>query len=190
MIIQGIKRVSKSLGGVVVKNRLFILVLMAMTLGFVVISGCSNERKQEELFDSFAEMLSNQDYGKLYALLSKESTEYITEEDFVTRYKTIYSGIQANDINIEKGEIDNEEHAIPFSLKMDTVAGKVNIRDYQLKLVKEEKEWKIKWDDRLIFPNMELGDKVRVDVAKATRGSILDRNGNPLAKDEVIKRLE
>ncbi|KMY49724.1 penicillin-binding transpeptidase domain-containing protein [Peribacillus loiseleuriae] len=166
------------------KNKLF----MMMILCFLFISGCSKESKQEEIFEGFSEMLTKQDYGKLYALLSKESKEYITEEDFVTRYTNIYSGIQAIDINLEK-EIDNEDNVIPFSIGMETVAGKVNISDYQLKLVKEEKEWKIQWDESLIFPNMKKGDKVKVDIDKAIRGSILDRDGNPLAKDGVIKTV-
>jgi penicillin-binding protein len=171
------------------KNMLFILVIMMMTFCFLFITGCSKESKQEEVFERFSEMLSKQDYGNLYALLSKESKEYITVEDFVTRYTNIYSGIQAININIEKDEIDHEMNVIPFTIGMETVVGKVNITDYQLRLVKEEKEWKIQWDESLIFPGMKKGDKVKVYTDKATRGSILDRSGNPLAKDGVIKTV-
>ncbi|MEC2078065.1 penicillin-binding transpeptidase domain-containing protein [Metabacillus fastidiosus] len=170
-------------------NKLFIFVFMMMALCFLFIFGCSKEEKQDEMSERFSAMLSKQDYDKLYALLSNESKEYITEEDFVTRYTNIYSGIQANDINIKKDAIDYEKNVISFSIEMETAAGKVNISDYQLELVREGAEWRINWDERLIFPNMKKGDKVKVVTDKAIRGSILDRNGNPLAKDGLIKTV-
>ncbi|TVX78551.1 penicillin-binding transpeptidase domain-containing protein [Peribacillus simplex] len=171
-----------------IKNLLFFILSM-MIFCSLFITGCSKESKQEEIFERFSKMLSKQDYDNLYALLSKESKEYTSVEDFVTRYTNIYSGIQAIDINIEKDEIDHEKNVIPFSIGMETVAGKVNISNYQLRLVKEGKEWKIQWDESLIFPSMKKGDKVKVYTYKAKRGSILDRSGNLLAKDGVNKTV-
>ncbi|KKI92435.1 hypothetical protein WQ54_09240 [Bacillus sp. SA1-12] len=157
----------------------------------ILLFGCSNERKQAEAFEQFSDLLSNQEYHKLYDLLSTESKEYITEEDFVTKYTNIYSGIQARDLKVVKNEIEreNKNNVIPFSVEMDTAAGQVNRSDYQLMLVKEDGKWKVQWDESLIFPAMEKGDKVRVRTIKATRGSILDRNGYPLAKDGELKTV-
>lgn len=171
------------------KNKPFMLIAMMLAFCFILLSGCSQENKQEEVFRLFSENLSKQDYANLYSFLSKESTEYISEEEFVTRYNNIYSGIQANSINIKKNKTANEKDVIPFSIEMETVAGKVDVTDYQLKLVKEKGEWKIQWNDSLIFPNMQRGDKIRVKISQAKRGSILDRNGNPLAKDGEIKTV-
>ncbi|MCM3180427.1 penicillin-binding transpeptidase domain-containing protein [Cytobacillus horneckiae] len=171
------------------KNKPFMLIVMMLAFCFMLLSGCSQEYKQEEVFRLFSENLSKQDYANLYSILSKESTEYISEEEFVTRYHNIYSGIQANSVNIKKNKPANEKDVIPFSIEMETVAGKVDVTDYQLKLVKEKGEWKIQWNDSLIFPNMQRGDKIRVKISQAKRGSILDRNGNPLAKDGEIKTV-
>ncbi|MGM7719769.1 penicillin-binding transpeptidase domain-containing protein [Metabacillus sp. Hm71] len=170
------------------KKRLIFLILLIAVCS-ILLFGCSNERKQAEAFEQFSDLLSNQEYHKLYDLLSTESKEYITEEDFVTKYSNIYSGIQARDLKIVKNEIERENNVIPFSLEMDTAAGKVNRSDYQLRLVKEDGEWKLQWDESLIFPAMEKGDKVRVRTIKATRGSILDRNDYPLAKDGDFKTV-
>lgn len=174
------------------QNKLYFLLFIIVNTCLLFIAGCSNESKQVETFERYSELLSTRDYGNLYALLSKESKEYISKKDFVERYTTIYSGIDASNINIEKeklAEKENEKNVIPFSIKMETVAGKVNLSDYQLKLVKEEKEWKIQWDETLILPSMKNGDKVRVVTEKARRGSILDRIGKPLAKDGEIKTV-
>ena len=42
-------------------------------------------------------------------------------------------------------------------------------------------EFKLSWDDSLIFPDMKDTDKVSVSTSQAVRGQILDRNGNMLA---------
>ncbi|WP_078433607.1 penicillin-binding transpeptidase domain-containing protein [Metabacillus halosaccharovorans] len=164
---------------------LFILIIVC----FLVISGCSKENKQNETFDQFSNLLSNQTYDLLYDLLSNESKRTITKEEFVTRYTNIHSGIEAVDINIKRVDEESDENVIPFSIEMDTVAGKLSSSPYQLHLVKEENEWKIQWDESLIFPAMKKGDRVKVNTMKATRGRILARNGYPLAKDGEIKTV-
>lgn len=162
---------------------------MMIIVCFLVISGCSKENKQDETFDQFSNLLSNQTYDLLYDLLSNESKRTITKEEFVTRYTNIYSGIEAVDINIKRVDKESDENVIPFSIEMDTVAGKLSSSPYQLHLVKEDNEWKIQWDESLIFPAMKKGDRVKVNTMKATRGRILARNGYPLAKDGEIKTV-
>ncbi|UGB28849.1 penicillin-binding transpeptidase domain-containing protein [Metabacillus sp. B2-18] len=171
------------------KNNLLIPLFIMITFCLLIISGCSNSKKQEETFEQFSNLLSNQKHDQLYDLLSTESKRTITKEEFVEKYTNIYSGIEAEDIRVNRIEKEHEENVIPFSINMITAAGKVSSSSYQLPLVKEEKEWKITWDESLIFPTMKPGDKIKVRTIKSTRGSILDRNGYPLAKDGEIKTV-
>ncbi|MDE5978382.1 MAG: penicillin-binding transpeptidase domain-containing protein, partial [Turicibacter sp.] len=122
----------------------------------------------------------------LYQLLSSESKEMITEEDFISRYSNIYSGIEATNLIFEMGEIDTENHTIPFSLTMDTLAGKISLSNFELPFIKEDNELKIVWSESLIFPMMKSGDKIKVKTLMATRGSILDRNNEALATDGTL----
>ena len=46
---------------------------------------------------------------------------------------------------------------------------------------KKDEEYRLIWNDRVIFPNLSWNDKVRVTTDKAVRGSVLDRNGIMLA---------
>ncbi|MBK5483149.1 hypothetical protein JFV29_14885 [Peribacillus sp. TH16] len=46
------------------------MVLFMMIFCYIFISGCSKESKQKERFESFSQMLSKQDYGRLITLLS------------------------------------------------------------------------------------------------------------------------
>lgn len=163
--------------------------VLAMVMLFTtLLTGCSSNQV-DLLFSDFHDKLVAEDFENLYLLLSSESQELITQEEFVTRYTNIYSGIEATNLEIEMGEIDTENEVIPFSLTMDTLAGTYTSSDYKLPYIKENKELKIVWSEALIFPMMENGDRVRVVTKNATRGSILDRNGENLASDGIINTV-
>ena len=157
-------------------------ILSVLLLCIVILTGCSSNA-DELLFKNFTETLSGGDYAALYQLLSEESKQRITEEEFVTKYKSIYSGIKAAHFTFEMGEIDHKNDIIPFNLTMDTIAGTLKLKDFALPFVKENKELKILWSESLIFPTMKRGDKVRISTKTANRGSILDRNNEALATD-------
>ncbi|MFE4239609.1 hypothetical protein [Peribacillus butanolivorans] len=55
------------------KTKPFMVLFMMMIFCCIFISGCSKESKQKERFESFSQMLSKQDYGRLFALLSSEN---------------------------------------------------------------------------------------------------------------------
>ena len=160
-------------------------VLGMIILCLLLLVGCSSN-KEELLFSSFSEKLINEDYENLYLLLSSESQQSVSQEDFVTKYKNIYSGIGATNIQLEMGEVDKENALIPFKLAMDTKAGEMSFSNIQLPFIQEDGELRIVWSEKLIFPMMESGDKVRVRTLAADRGSIFDRNGEALAKDGTL----
>ena len=151
--------------------------------------GCSGINKAEKTFNSFTEKLVQADYSSMYEMLTTDSKEYITEEDFVSRYTNIFTAINANNLSFEidgKSIKEDDVITIPFKLNMNSITGDLSLTDYKLSLVKEDKEYKIKWDESLIFPNMIKDDEVRVSTTQAKRGNILDRNGKILAEDGII----
>ena len=165
-------------------KRIFCLVLMSTFF----LMGCSSQDKVA-FFETFEEKFVNEDYEGLFTLLSYDSQQLISKEEFVARYSNIYGGIQARNMVIEKGEIDNENNSIPFKLSMDTIAGPISHSDFELPFVKEDGEFRIVWSERLIFPMMESGDRVSVRTEESTRGSIIDRTGEKLAKDGLVSRV-
>ena len=151
--------------------------------------GCSGINKAEKTFNSFTEKWVQADYSSMYEMLTTDSKEYITEEDFVSRYTNIFTAINANNLSFEidgKSIKEDDVITIPFKLNTNSITGDLSLTDYKLSLVKEDKEYKIKWDESLIFPNMIKDDKVRVSTTQAKRGNILDRNGKILAEDGII----
>ena len=174
------------------KNKKLIIVPSLLMLFILLISGCSKVDKAQQVFDSYAEKWIQNDYSGMYQMLTKDSKTNISEEDFTTRYSNIFSAINASNLSLEitddKEKVD-DIITIPFKLTLNTLAGNITLTDYKLVLIKEDKEFKVKWDESLIFPQMTKDDKVRVDIIPSKRGSILDRDGNPLAQDGLLNTI-
>ena len=159
-----------------------ILLLSILILSTFVLSGCSKNNEAQSLVKNYEKILNEGNYEALYDNISKKSKEYISKEEFIKRYSSIYSGIGANDIKISIGEI-NSKTQIPISITMNTLAGKLKFEDIKVDIVKEDKNYKINWNESLILPPMTKDDKIGVEVDKAVRGQILDRDNNKLAYD-------
>ena len=162
------------------------VMLLIMILGIAIFSvGCGTTDKAKNVFNDYKQKLIEKDYKAIYEMLCTDSKSKITEEEFIYRLNNIYSAMGASNIVIEQDEIEKNDDSIsiPFALTMDTMAGKVELKDFKVNLVKEDKNYKIEWNDNLILPQMVEGDKVRVQTLLATRGKILDRNEKALAED-------
>ena len=174
------------------KNKKLIIVPLLLLLFTLLISGCSNLDKAQKTFDSYSEKWIQNDYSGMYQMLTSDSKTNISEEDFTTRYTNIFSAINANNLSLEvtgDKEKADDTITIPFKLNVNTIAGDITLTDYKLVLVKEDKEYKIKWDESLIFPQMTKDDKVRVNTFASKRGSILDKDGTPLAQDGLLNTI-
>jgi len=177
-------------------------VILAITLGIVTILIAvflfitfTKVDSATKTFDTYKDKWVKQDFKTMYSMLSAKTKETITEKDFIDKYTAIYKGIEAKNISIkvaneEKTKAGNKKTInIPFSVVMDTAAGKLDMPGYQATMVKEKvnnkKKWTLVWNVKMIFPNMQGGDKVRVTAESAIRGEIYDRGGKPLAQNAI-----
>ena len=147
----------------------------------------SKKEKPEETLSKYISLINEQKYEEMYNMLSKESQEQISQEDFIKRNKNIYEGIDAYNIKIETSETIKEKgvYKITYSEEMSTSAGNIEFTN-TAKLVKENKELKLNWSSSMIFPELRNTDKVRVSSISAKRGEILDRNGVKIAENGSI----
>ncbi|MGL6186646.1 MAG: penicillin-binding transpeptidase domain-containing protein [Clostridium chrysemydis] len=167
------------------KKKILGLIITIAIISFVFV-GCSAKGKAKDVFESYKDKWIANDYKGMYELLSEESKGRISEEEFIKRYTNIFNGIDAKNMSFEtSGDIteNNDEFTIPFKGSMDTVAGKLDVNDYKLTVVKDKDSYKIRWYENLIFPQMKDGDKIKVNKLRGNRGEILDRENNALAKD-------
>jgi cell division protein FtsI/penicillin-binding protein 2 len=143
----------------------------------------ASRKKPDELFLEYVECLSKADYTDMYGMLDDQSHLNISEEDFITRHKNIYEGIEASGITAQIGQVVEKDGvaAVSYNMSLDSIAGEINFSN-QVKFRKEKKKgYQMVWDDSVIFPELGRSDKVRVSTDKAKRGSVFDRNGLLLA---------
>ncbi|MFC5471121.1 penicillin-binding transpeptidase domain-containing protein [Cohnella suwonensis] len=158
----------------------------------------------EDIAKAYLALWQNRDYAGMYALLTPQAREAMTEPQFAERYEKIYEGIEATNLVVTevppvapsteapggdedlqgKSVVENVVRAFEYRVRMDTVAGAIEFSNKGVlrKMLEGEKMmWFVEWMPSSIFPGMEEGDKVRVQTVASERGEIVDRNGVGLA---------
>ncbi|RDW17002.1 penicillin-binding protein [Oceanobacillus arenosus] len=170
---------------------LFILLLF-------VLVGCSKEQvTPNERFEAYVANWNVLDMKEMYNLFSAEAKEAYPSEQSVERQQKIYDDLQVSDIAVSyealdeknlKIAMDEGKATIPFTVKMETVAGPISF-DYDATLVQEgeeEKNWFVQWDAGFIFPDLKDGGEINFHTTTPVRGEILDRNQMPLALNDIV----
>ena len=166
-----------------------IIIVLAIMIGIItlILLNKQAEKQAKQTLEEYISFINEKNYEAMY---EKVASMNMSKEDFIKRNKNIYEGIDSSDIKIEITEIKKEakSYQIYYNEKLFTSAGKVEFSN-RADVVKENKEYKIQWSSKLIFPELGENDKVRVSTIKAKRGSILDRNNLPLAQDGKISSV-
>lgn len=166
-----------------------ILLIGGISLGIVIYYQNKDKNTPEEVVKQYMAYITEKNYEAMYELLTIDSKNKISKEEFITRNKNIYEGIEVSNMVVDSTqveEIDKEHKKVSYHTKMDTIAGNVEITN-TIKLVKQEdKKYYITWSSKLIFPQLGESDKVRVSSLTAQRGQILDRNGKVLAGQGTV----
>lgn len=163
-----------------------IILVIGLSVGgyFIHQYNKSSKNNPRDLLLEYFSDLSNKDYEKMYDYLTDESKSAISKEDFVARNKNIYNGIEASNIQVEinqVNEINNDKTQITYTTYMNTLAGKINFTNTVDFLKNKEKKYYLNWSSKVIYPELEATDKIRVATVEPKRGQILDRNNVVLA---------
>ena len=131
-----------------------LVILLVMVIIIVtVITLNLNKENPEDVLNTYIAYINDKNYDGMYELLSSSSKSSISKEDFITKNKNIYEGIDSLDIKIDIKETKKESKNIKilYNEQMYTSAGKVDFSN-SVNLVKEDKQYKIDWSTTLIFP--------------------------------------
>src|SRR5688572_12151605 len=105
---------------------------------------------------SFFDLLKEDNYEGMYAMLSKESQSAITFEDFSKRWNDSLNEMSAPsfEVAILSSQISPWNAEVGYSITYNTVlAGDIK-RDIVMRLTNEDNAWKVQWDDGLILPEL------------------------------------
>ena len=180
----------KSKKKVIIISLIVIILAIIGIVAYVVISDKQNQENAKNTFLSYVDLINNEKYEEMYNYLSTEAKNKTNQEDFVSRNKNIYQGIDAENIKVDITNLEKKDNVfrLSYTQRMYTSAGEISFTN-TAKLEKEGQDFKIDWNSTYIFPQLRDSDKVRVSTLKAKRGSILDRNGNPLAEDGYVSSV-
>ncbi len=170
--------------------------LIASGLGLYVYMQSRFQEQPDTTVQKYINTLQTQNYDELYNLMTPESLQQsgMTKEQFVQKYKLIFDGMKVSTIEVNAGAPvpvpdDKHQYTLNYSAQMNTFLGNIDPK-YQLKLIQQDsdhgKTWRIQWQPSLILPEMEKGDKVKVQILHPERGEILDKDGYPLATKGTI----
>ena len=161
-----------------------LILLIVGAVAVVLVRRPFDAGKPDELLADYFACIEKGAYNKMYGMLDEESKANISKKDFVTRNQKIYEGIEAKNVKISVKDAKKADggEKVSYLASMDSVAGKIEFEN-QAMCTRDSyfDEFKLSWDDSLIFPDMKDTDKVSVSTSQAVRGQILDRNGNMLA---------
>lgn len=164
-----------------------VAVLAALVAGLVLYRNVFSDTR-DAVLEEYMGLIEKKEYEKMYDLLDTASQESVHKEDFITRNKNIYEGIEAKDITLDIAEEQDTSQPLSYRVTMETLAGEVTY-DGNTFLEKEKGKWRIVWDDSMIFPDLGKEDKVSVTSLEAKRGSIYDRNGVLLAGQGTVQSV-
>ena len=111
------------------------LLILCICFLFLMI-GCSKAEKNvpSERLETYIDLWNNKSFSEMYEMLSDETTEKYSTEDFVDRYIKIYEDLKISDLEVTYSELSSEEletaieeknATFPINVQMDSIAGKI-----------------------------------------------------------------
>lgn len=171
---------------------IFILVCMLCPLIFGV-SGCNLKNTPRDICIEFLNNIRLGEYAKAYEMLhssvkineeqlesnylsqgKSQPRQTITEQQFITRYTSIFEELQITDFMFDITRETEGEVISVFDYVLYYNSGLLTEEfSFRLSMLLEEGKWRIEWDPSLIFPEMQWGDTIRVAKETARRGEII-----------------
>lgn len=156
-----------------------IIIIVVIIIAIVAFFIINKTEKPEQALQNYFTKISEEKYEEAYEMLSTSAKNKIAKDTFVKKNKSIYDGIEMTNLKTEITNVEKNEK-ITYNQKMNTSAGEISFSN-EASVKKEDKKYKINWDNSLIYPELNENDKIRVKTLKAERGNIYDRNNILLA---------
>lgn len=137
---------------------------------------------------TFGELWDAADYDGLYDLLSSTAQSAISRQDFVDRYTGITAEAGIYGVAVAPGQEIVGNNNVPVTVTFSSHYVGQFSQQNSFPFVKEGDAWKVNWTPSMIFAG--LGEDC-IDYTADTneRGSILDRNREPLAYNSQISQI-
>jgi len=145
----------------------------------------------EDLTREYFAAVNEKNYDGLYNILTPQSQVIFPRGDFTAKYKSIYEGIEAGNIelNIYYTEDAETQAVVHYSARMDTLAGPVSYRNSAV-FEKDpySGEYLMVWAPETIFSNLTWNNTVKVTASAAKRGQIFTKLIKEITAEELSSK--
>jgi penicillin-binding protein 2 len=129
------------------------------------------------------------DYAGLYDLTTGTVHRTVPREEFTARYEAIAERAELRSVQAEVAGAEDGARRVPIRTTFESGIVGTFSEENVLPLVREADGWRVAWTPSVIFRGLGSDGCVDVELFPASRGKILDRNGEPLAYDGVVQRV-
>ncbi|OGN74362.1 MAG: hypothetical protein A2X25_05580 [Chloroflexi bacterium GWB2_49_20] len=134
----------------------------------------------ENAMQTFMDAWMVEDFASMYPMLTQASRDTIPLDDFSSRIKNALNAmnVASMEYNITSSLTNPRTAQVAYHITYHTsLLGDIQ-REPLAKLSLENGEWHVLWDDGLILPELQGGNKLQVDYRIPARGDIYDSNGD------------
>jgi peptidoglycan glycosyltransferase len=158
---------------------LAIVAVVAFAVGTVV--GLRHEPAGATVARRWAAAWERGDYAAMHALLSDRARHRASLERFVRTYEQAAETVTLSKVRAGKPHrADGESYDLPVRLRTK-IFGRLS-GTLRLPLIEDQDGPGVDWRSQLVFPGLRAGETLQRETTLAARGSILARDGTPLAK--------
>lgn len=153
--------------------------LVAFVVGLVVALGSGGDETQ--LVQRYMTDWQHGDYAKMYALLDQRSQRGTSERAFVSAYQ--HAAAVATLVGLRRVRVGGASgQVVPVTLTASTrIFGSIRGR-LEVPFTTSDSGTHVRFAGTVLFPGLRPGERLRRQVSLASRGSIVARDGTPLAK--------
>jgi cell division protein FtsI/penicillin-binding protein 2 len=139
----------------------------------------------ESALRTFLDSYVKEDFTTMYSLISDANRAAITVEDFTKLYQDSlgYMSVQQIESTVTSIQTNPGAASAAFHIVYHTFLFGDIARDFSVNLLQENGGWHLQWENGLILPEMSGGKRVVTNYVVPARGSIYDRNGNPIVTE-------
>jgi penicillin-binding protein 2 len=141
----------------------------------------------------FLEAWHADDFDAMYGLLTAETRNSLSREDFEARYRGVLAEATVYEFAtnvVAAGRLAAREGAAEFDLTYRTrLVGDLAMRPRLNMRLDGDGNWRIAWTPAAIIPELGEENRLRLFPRTSTRGVVYDRNGEILATQGAIVTL-
>jgi penicillin-binding protein 2 len=148
----------------------------------------------DQAVSTFMDLWQVEDYAAMYNMLADEAQRGISSEDFTARYLDMAAAMTLQfetgiEYEILSSTTNPTSAVASVQVNYNTNYFGTYTRQIDLSWVKENGDWVLDWQEGMIMPDLQGGNRLDAIRQASPRGNIYARDGYPIAAQEDIVAL-